>query len=725
MSLKLSLASALILSLPACIQTAAAAEGRALRQGRVAEPGQYAQVDMQTVAEQIRRTLDRQTGDKPFVVDDRPGEVAQVQPQPDASQSDAASDAEPVEPDLSALRYFAQRGDTARLNAEIARLRSLYPNWKPPEDPLAAQPSVDTKLDAMWKLYSEGKLAELRTAIAERQKSEVGWQPPRDLMQRLEVAETRRQLVNASDLEQYDTVIRLAAATPSLLNCADVDVMWRVAEAFAKTDRSRRAMDAYGYVLKNCEDPQQRIATIQKAAPLLTYGNMQTLLAFEKTTDGKPEFDSIRNELARRFVADATAHPELSIAPDYLQRLQTLARSKGDAADDLLFGWYAIGRKQMSEAENWFRAARAKSDSASASQGLALALLARNAAAEAEEVMWRWREETPDASATYLAATANLLNGNPPPVLSEAVLLRVASFVVEKRYVPSAQQLGWYALAYDQPRTAEQWFRLALTWKADDEPSAYGLTLTLMQLNDKAGVAALQFAWSRRSPRIANLGLVDIPAGRQSVQAQAAGKPTVTRQPVASEERATRTADRRATAVPSRRRGGCNGDANSATLSAAQSLANGWCLMDLNRPLEAAKAFEAALQTRDARTREDAAYGQSLAYLRLGLTNQAAVAAANAPQRAARTTELQTAILANRAISAFDSKQYRQALVFLDQRKMIAAEPADLMILRGYALANLGRTGEAKRLFEVVAETGNRDAMRAVAEIRDQLKQPF
>ena len=105
--------------------------------------------------------------------------------------------------------------------------------------------------------------------------------------------------------------------------------------------------------------------------------------------------------------------------------------------------------------------------------------------------------------------------------------------------------------------------------------------------------------------------------------------------------------------------------------------------------------------------------------------NQAAVAAANAPQRAARTTELQTAILANRAISAFDSKQYRQALVFLDQRKMIAAEPADLMILRGYALANLGRTGEAKRLFEFVAETGNRDAMRAVAEIRDQLKQPF
>ncbi len=39
--------------------------------------------------------------------------------------------------DESALRYFASRGDTARLQVEISRLKALYPDWVPTKDPLA------------------------------------------------------------------------------------------------------------------------------------------------------------------------------------------------------------------------------------------------------------------------------------------------------------------------------------------------------------------------------------------------------------------------------------------------------------------------------------------------------------------------------------------------------------------------------------------------------------
>src|SRR3954463_7149691 len=52
-----------------------------------------------------------------------PGALAQTQqasPQPQV--------------DESALRYFAAQGDTRRVDAEIARLRALYPNWSPPTD---------------------------------------------------------------------------------------------------------------------------------------------------------------------------------------------------------------------------------------------------------------------------------------------------------------------------------------------------------------------------------------------------------------------------------------------------------------------------------------------------------------------------------------------------------------------------------------------------------------
>jgi tetratricopeptide (TPR) repeat protein len=162
---------------------------------------------------------------------------------------------------------------------------------------------------------------------------------------------------------------------------------------------------------------------------------------------------------------------------------------------------------------------------------------------------------------------------------------------------------------------------------------------------------------------------------------------------------------------------GCRTTLDPSGLSPETALARGWCLMDLNRPMEAADAFAVALRAPASRLRQDAAYGQSLAYLRAGLTNKAAVAATKSPQSRARAVELQTAILADRAIAAFDAGRYREALLYLDQRSRIASERTDLMVLRGYAYMNLKRFAEAKRIFEAVAATGNSDALRGVADV--------
>src|SRR6188472_4630785 len=53
-----------------------------------------------------------------------------------APPTNGSSSQTPSQPqvDESALRYFASQGDTRRVNAEIARLRALYPNWTPPSD---------------------------------------------------------------------------------------------------------------------------------------------------------------------------------------------------------------------------------------------------------------------------------------------------------------------------------------------------------------------------------------------------------------------------------------------------------------------------------------------------------------------------------------------------------------------------------------------------------------
>ncbi|MBY5854780.1 cellulose synthase [Rhizobium ruizarguesonis] len=655
----------------------------------------------------------------------------------------AAAPAQPAV-DESALRYFASRGDKVRLQAEISRLQALYPNWVPPADPLAVPQNGDKQLEAMWQLYSDGRYAELRKAVADRQAADAGWQPPADLLDRLDVAEARARLVNASDLKQYATVVDIAAATPSLLTCSEVNVLWRVAEAFIQTERAQRGQDAYTYILKNCANPAERQATVEKASTLLAYQPMQALLTLERpAADGSKEFDAIRDNLTRRFMAEGNDDPKLVIAPGYIARLEKLAETGGLASDALLLGWYQLRRNNDADAEKWFRAARAKQDSAAASQGLALALIARKAPEEAEDVMFRWRADSEDATSTYLAATANLMALQPPADLAEDVLHRIATEVIARKYVPTAQQFGWYARSLNQFQTAARWFETALAWKPDDEPSAYGLVITREQLSDRKAVLDLQRAWAGRSSRITNLedtsslipNAVTPPPEKGTLAAQQpAAQPTQNppTEPLPAERRITlqpgsqvvvraaRPAMETVT-VPRgpRQTRGCSTTIDAGQLKPADALSRGWCLMDINRPMEAISAFEAALQSPTRKVREDAAYGQSLAYLRAGLSGNAAVAATKAPQNRQRAAELQVAILADRALSAFDAGRYRETLIYLDQRAQLQQERIDLMVLRGYCYLNLKMYGDATRIFEAAAATGSRDAARGLADVRN------
>lgn len=623
--------------------------------------------------------------------------------------------------DESALRYFASRGDTARLQAEISRLKALYPDWVPPKDPLVVPQNEDKQLETMWDLYAQARYAEVRKAIAERQVAEPAWKPPADLLDRLTVAEARTRLVNASDLKQYETVVRIGSETPSLLTCSEVDVLWRVAEAFFNTDKAQRATDAYAYILNNCQNAAERLATVQKAAALLPAKSVEDLLAKEKTApDGTMEFDSIRDDLARRFVAEANADGKLVVPPQYLSRVERLAETSGLASDALLLGWYYLPRADMETAEKWFRKARDKEDTASASQGLALTLIDRNDQLAAEDTMYRWRDDSKDAKAVYLAATANLLALEPPVAIPADVLKRIAAEVIKSRDASTAQQFGWYARALNQPQTALQWFRTALGWKLDDEPSAYGLAVTYQQLGDLKGLSEIQRLWAGRSERIAKVGEVEepdtarrqVPVVNETVVVRQQERTIATSQEpnYARPEQVTATRPRRTVSVDR----GCKSTINPQTLAPEAALTRGWCLMERNRPMEAAAAFEVGMLGTSAKTREDAAYGQSLAYLRAGLSSKAAVSAIKAPQSRQRAFELQQAILADKAVAAFDAGRSREALLVLDQLRQIGPERTDLLSLRGYAYLRLKRYADARRVFEALAAIGNRDGQRGL-----------
>lgn len=654
----------------------------------------------------------------------------QPDPAPTAAPPVARSAVPAPRVDESALRYFARQGDQRRLDAEIARLKALYPDWAPPADPSAPEIFADPELDGLWELFSEGKYAEVRSGIAERRAREPDWTPPGALIELLDQADARIRLTNASNAKQWKTVIDVAAATPSLLTCDYVDVLWRVAEAFANTERVGRARDAYVYILANCNDPGERLATMQKAMDVLPEAEIAPLLVYER--DG--EFAPVMDTMLRRRVGLTAENPDLTSSPEDLARIEALAADEGNAADALLLGWYYYRHHAAGKALDWFDKARKRDpSSAKAVEGYTLSLIELGRFADAETASYDWNDKSEDNLAAYLIAAVGLLATDPPLKISEPVLKRMAEVIIRVKSLQGGEQLGWYAYNLGQVRTAVRWFETVRRWDPDYEPAAYGLAVARWALKDRAGVNTIIREWGDRSERIANIGkpvraelrgstpVIDVvvdevvaPRSRAMVEPPAYAETEVITDvaPYADEEE-----------VVAAGRGGSSGGACTSSvptrsLSPESALRRGWCLMDLNRPAEAAIAFDIALLSTNAKTREDAAYGATLANLRSGVTDRASVAAAAAPMSKQRRTELTLSILSQQATAAYADGRYVEAILALDERARHAPEQTDLMLLRGWCYYKLGRYPDAKRIFQAVALTGVPDATQGLAAVQ-------
>ena len=636
------------------------------------------------------------------------------------------------QPDETALRYFAQQGDTVRLQREIDRLRALYPGWQPPADPLTTDFVPDDSLIKIWDLVTAGDYAGARAAIATKQAADSTFVPTADLLETIARGEAGTRLRTASDAGQYDQVITIAANAPQLLTCASVDNLWRLAEAFAKTGNLKRASDAYLYVLTNCTDPAERLSTMQKAMALLDRPNLDPLLALEKTgTDGVGEYSSLRLDMARNALSAALA--EGGAAPDEADvKLLTDTAQTSKNADDLrLLGYFELDRTEPNAARRFFELALAADPSAASAEGLGVALLQLNDPTAAEDALADYRDDNDTIEGVYRDAAAAMLALEPRPTIPETVLSRVVATAISARDDDIAQELGWYAYAFNQPQTAIEWFQTALTWRADLEPAAYGLMIAANALGDTAKVEEIRRTWGGRSVRIAQFGALSsaVPGAVAPIPLPQPRPAHVTQYAVQTVQVVAQQQPRQAaSAAPAESSGGGGGRGGScenfrppASLSPGGALTHAWCLMDLNRPAQAVDHFSRALDAASQATRSDAAYGLSLAYIRLGLTDEAAVAAAAAPITDRRATELEIAILTQKATSAYGIGDYQRALALLDARAGYAAERNDLLTLRAWSYFHLKRYRESERIFEAVAATGYGDAVEGLNAARAAL----
>lgn len=658
-------------------------------------------------------------------------ELAQA---PGAPGRPATSPGQPQRVDETALRYFASQGDTRRYEAELARLRALYPEWRPPTDLGSPLPAGDPELERIWKLFAENKFGEARAAIAQRSSADPTWQAPADLVAQLDRAEAGQSLVNASNAKQWERVIRIGTETPALLTCANVDALWRVAEAFVQTGAPDRARDAYSYVLTNCTNPAERFGTMQKALATLSEAQLGQLLTQERES----EFSGIRDEIARRHVGKAADDPTLTATPEELRRIEALANAAATPDDAILLGFYSFRRNDPAKAMTWFQTALARDGGAKAAEGAVLALGAQQKYQEAETLGAQWLEAGPANRKAYLDVATALIAQEPAPRLERAVIERIARTVGVDRYAPGGAALGWYAYNSGQIAPAETWFETALSWDRGYEPAAYGLALAHQRLRDQAGLRAIIAEWRNRSPRIADLlnparrrveardgrpALPDVSPMDRLVPApgpvERAPRRAVRTEPAPSmrhEDDIPAMAVTRSRPVPARPGSGSCG----ASLTGAAALQRGWCLLNLKRPAAAAEAFDAAQRSGNEQIAADAAEGKAYAKLQQGLTGEASAAAAGAALPPARRRELQTLLLSERFYAQYDAKDFNGALITLGERGRYASESTDLMLMRGWSYFNLGRYDDAAQVFQALYRAnGSPQAMSGLTAIRD------
>lgn len=143
----------------------------------------------------------------------------------------------------------------------------------------------------------------------------------------------------------------------------------------------------------------------------------------------------------------------------------------------------------------------------------------------------------------------------------------------------------------------------------------------------------------------------------------------------------------------------------------------GWCAFNLDQSMEAINTFNAALNSGlRGDQRRDAAYGISLAYLKMGMPEEASRIAARTDFTHKQRLDIERQILDQRGVSAYKRKQYKQAIAYFDALEQLTGGiRRDLAVLRAYAWLNTGNRAEARRQFlKLNSELSTNDTRRGL-----------
>ncbi|MEM1038945.1 MAG: hypothetical protein AAGI12_05690 [Pseudomonadota bacterium] len=628
--------------------------------------------------------------------------------------------------DISALRYYAVRGEQERVNAEIRRLKTLYPGWKQPANIFAAEDGVEREL---WSLYSKGKIDEVKARIAKLSKTVPGYVPSMDLVSKLEQREYRSDLAKAWTNRQWDKVIDLANTNPDLMLGDDVEVIWFVGEAYAQLERPQAAYDSFAAALAVSKSDQERTGTIQRASQLLsTEASLRLLESNAELTTQNPAKGEAQDAVLRGALARSAEFGE-GLSANLSTRMDAFAKRAVDAKsfpDSVLFAWSHFGQSNWAQARNWFHRAlqfgsQPQEDAkghqqamAKAMEGLIMSHMRAGEAQQAAKLARSNVEASPEIAGLYISTHAPMLLNSRAKVLPKQDLSLFAAKTVGLQNGEGAEALAWYAYNLKQQKVASAWFSKAIEWE-ETETAAFGLTLASVAVKDKASFDYLQNRFGVKYERVAKVKF-------QQPRAKRVAK-IVRKSPKANAKGSLRA--RIAKAYKAKRYSQCLQLSRKlrtyGPLVGSDHQMRGWCLLDTKRPAEAEQAFASAVRLGGKGLRESA-YGQALAALRSGKTNMALDIAESYALTGKQRRTVDVELLTQRARAAFANQDYAASVYALDERAKMVRETRDLTFLRGWAHFHAGHYQNAKSIFAVLdQQLSTRDTTRGLNAAKQKL----
>ena len=188
-----------------------------------------------------------------------------------AAAGPAAAQDQPTQGDLRALIYYVESGDETAVQAELRRLRGLYPNWTPPEDlsKLAAT-SGAPDLQPVYRMIEARNAAGARQAVQDLQAKFPEWAPPPDLLRAVTLGEAQNNFDSALAKGDFAGAVAVGQSSPALMRCDRINNPWRLAEGQAATGDRATAIGVYRDLVGTCNDFQLVVASIEKTRAIAT-----------------------------------------------------------------------------------------------------------------------------------------------------------------------------------------------------------------------------------------------------------------------------------------------------------------------------------------------------------------------------------------------------------------------------------------------------------------------